>query len=329
MVNEILVNDATSSLNGSIGPNDNVINLNSIFGFPSTGNFRIIIDSEIMLVTAVSGTTLTVTRGVDDSIAVVHSDGAIVDAILTKSSLQQFRADFNLMGIYSALPAPDTALVGRTFHCTDIPIKLRDNGFSWDAFGPIYNLIPPPALNTFTFVTQGSAIAINNGPFITYYDTGSATSVKKSLLTKSTPTQPYTLTIGFIPFVTASAGYTRVGIAFRNSGSDKYTINGISWREGTNKGGYLDVSYWSNITLQTQNYSTPHGYLGTPIFLRIKDDNTNRTYSISNDNLLWCQLYSESRTNNYTADQYGVVINTDSTTSKVGMTLLHWLEQQI
>lgn len=48
-----------------------------------TTRWRLRIDSEIMLVTAVAGTTLTVTRGAEGTTAASHANGATVEAVLT------------------------------------------------------------------------------------------------------------------------------------------------------------------------------------------------------------------------------------------------------
>lgn len=54
--------------------------------FPSQGKFTIIIDSEILLVTGVSGTTWTVERGHDGTTAAAHNNNSIVTQILTVDS---------------------------------------------------------------------------------------------------------------------------------------------------------------------------------------------------------------------------------------------------
>ncbi|MFG3287269.1 hypothetical protein ACGF3G_00395 [Streptomyces sp. NPDC048179] len=55
------------------------ITVTSAAGFPSSGNYNIQIDSEVMTVTAGQGTTTwTVTRGVNGSTAATHSGGATV-----------------------------------------------------------------------------------------------------------------------------------------------------------------------------------------------------------------------------------------------------------
>ena len=84
---EQLANNAQSSLNGAITSGATSLVVNSAANFPTSGNFRITIDSEILLVTAVSGTTFTVTRGVEGTTAAGHSNGATVTHILTAASL--------------------------------------------------------------------------------------------------------------------------------------------------------------------------------------------------------------------------------------------------
>jgi hypothetical protein len=62
--------------------------------FPQTAQFRIIIDSEIMIVTAGAGTTTwTVTRGAENTTAATHLSGAAVTHILTAGALIQLKTD--------------------------------------------------------------------------------------------------------------------------------------------------------------------------------------------------------------------------------------------
>lgn len=67
----------------------------SATGFPASGNFRIIIDNEIMIVTAVSGTTFTITRGAESTTAATHSNGATVTHVVTAGGLLQGIQDSN------------------------------------------------------------------------------------------------------------------------------------------------------------------------------------------------------------------------------------------
>ena len=63
--------------------------MKSAVGFPTGGNFRIIVDSEIMLVTDVQGKTFTVTRAQEGTSAASHDADAAVFHVLTAGALAQ------------------------------------------------------------------------------------------------------------------------------------------------------------------------------------------------------------------------------------------------
>jgi hypothetical protein len=88
---EQLVNNAASTLSAAI-PDAVATSLTVANGtvFPATGNFRVIVDTEIMLCTARTGNTLTVTRGVETTSAAAHANGAAVTQVLTKGGLDQY-----------------------------------------------------------------------------------------------------------------------------------------------------------------------------------------------------------------------------------------------
>src|SRR5271165_2230111 len=89
---ELYANDCQTSLSAMMLVIDTTLTVVSAAGFPVSGNFRIRVDNEIMLVTAVAGTTWTVTRAVEAvggvTAAAVHSAGATVAHVLTAASIQ-------------------------------------------------------------------------------------------------------------------------------------------------------------------------------------------------------------------------------------------------
>jgi hypothetical protein len=84
---EQLANLAITTLNGAINNSVTTLTLTSATNFSTTGNFRIVCESEIMLVTGVSGTTLTVTRGAEGTSAASHISGAPVAQVLTAGAI--------------------------------------------------------------------------------------------------------------------------------------------------------------------------------------------------------------------------------------------------
>lgn len=86
---EVFSNNAQTTLDGGIDASVTSLDLQSGTLFPSTGNFRIRIDDEIMLVTARSGVTCTVERAVEGTTGAAHSHGAVVRHVLTAEGLEQ------------------------------------------------------------------------------------------------------------------------------------------------------------------------------------------------------------------------------------------------
>ncbi len=101
MPTEKYTNLAVTSLNGSINNSTTSITVATATLFPSGPNFRIVVDTEVMLVTAGgSGTTSwTVVRGYEGSTAASHANGAVVANVLTAGALAQTLLDYaNPMG---------------------------------------------------------------------------------------------------------------------------------------------------------------------------------------------------------------------------------------
>lgn len=88
---ESFANQAQTTLDGAINDSVTSIAVASTAGFPSSGDFRIRVDDEFMLVTGGQGTTTwTVTRECEDAArfpAASHSSGATVTQVITAATL--------------------------------------------------------------------------------------------------------------------------------------------------------------------------------------------------------------------------------------------------
>lgn len=93
---ERFVNNAQSPLDGSITSGALTLAVDSATAFPTDGQFRVIADGEIMLVTAVSSNTFTVTRGVEGTAAASHDDDVLVTHLLTAESIVNIFMDLGL-----------------------------------------------------------------------------------------------------------------------------------------------------------------------------------------------------------------------------------------
>lgn len=77
------VNDYASALSGAINDSVTSVSVTSASGLPAEGDFYLAVDEEIILVTHVSGTTLTVIRGQEDTTATSHSASAGITGVTT------------------------------------------------------------------------------------------------------------------------------------------------------------------------------------------------------------------------------------------------------
>lgn len=96
MAVELFANMPQTTLNGGINASVTslVVTSATLFSVISgSQQFRILIDSEIMLVTATAGTTFTVTRGQENTTAATHANGAAIFQIMTTGALAQMKKD--------------------------------------------------------------------------------------------------------------------------------------------------------------------------------------------------------------------------------------------
>ena len=94
MAFEVFANNGQSTLAVAItSTSATTLQVTSAVFFPTTGNFRIVIDSEIMLVTSVSSNTFTVTRGIEGTTNATHLILAPVSQVMTTGGLNQMFTD--------------------------------------------------------------------------------------------------------------------------------------------------------------------------------------------------------------------------------------------
>jgi hypothetical protein len=95
MAAEQFANNAVTSLSGAITAAATSLSVQPASGFPTQAPFRIVIDGELMMVTAVSGTNWTVNRGIENTTAAAHADGAAVVQVLTAGAVSNLSSSQN------------------------------------------------------------------------------------------------------------------------------------------------------------------------------------------------------------------------------------------
>jgi len=327
---ELFKNLASTTLNGDI--NDAVTSLvvASAMGFTS-GDFRILIDSEIMKVSGVSGTTFTVARAQEGTAAASHTNATAVSHVLTAAALDAHdQNDLASCDTYANRPAAGTP--GRIFLPTDGIFIERDNGSTWDKFGPIWPMTPAVAADFPAWVSQGTSTCVDNKGAMFLRVPNNATATLSCRM-KAYPTPPFTVEMGFIPTaLPMGASNLMAGLVIRDSVTGKMQGYGVG---GTSNEMQL---VGANYSLSTTYYSAITGWptLGSfscssLIWLKYYDDNASaRVISVSVDGYTWSQLVSLSRTDYCTPDQIGVAVEAKTGYSSswgaidTGLTLMHW-----
>lgn len=123
MTTEKFSNNASTTLNGSILSTDLSLVVTSAASFPTQPQFRIKIEDEILLVTGVSGTTFTVSRGQEGTTAAGHDDDSSVTHVLTAEALTKFQSDTLTeasMNYPGAVPSRRTPIDSNTLVCWNL-----------------------------------------------------------------------------------------------------------------------------------------------------------------------------------------------------------------
>jgi hypothetical protein len=294
----------TFSNNGQTVLNQDITNVATSFTvrdgsvFPSTGSFFILIDSEIIQVTNVTGNTITVVRGQQATTNVAHVIGATISLVLSKTDCESFQ---KLTGTYVARPSAGNE--GRRYYCNDSPMHFYDDGTIWRA--RMYGFeVKEFSDSGFSWANQGGATLdeLDRGYASLFVPGNVVTSLRMRV--KTAPTAPYTFKALFSIFHSTTASQIG-GLIVRDSVSAKLIVFGF------NHNGVAVVNKYDNESSFNSAYTTtvttfiPGFNLSAAIWIRIRDNATTRFYEMSMDNQHWLTIHSAGRTDFVTPNQIG------------------------
>lgn len=263
------VNNTESNLNGGITSGATSLTLMDGSGFPSEGDFRLLIEEELLLATARSSNVLTVERGIEGTTPAAHDSGKGVRVIVTEGALEQFWSDFDPFYIPNATPP------SRIFDASGDPIGHAD----------------------FTWYNQGTATVedLADGSILLTTPTGSGNQMRGKWM--APPSTPYVLTAAMAGLWLQSAvDYPQCGLTVENGVDGKLVCIMLHWRTGFSPAIQIMKlnSYTSfNSSLRGPDEAAMPSELA---WLRFADNGTNHTFSMSLDGVNWLQLYTGSRT---------------------------------
>ncbi len=116
-----------------------------------------------------------------------------------------------------------------------------------------------------------------------------------------------------------------MGLCLRESSSGKLLVFALD----SNASNLLELAVFKYTDESTfsANYLAHTPVLpSSPMFMRIKDDGTNRISQYSTDGQHWITMHSVGRTDFLTPNEAGFLIGSSDNTWDCGMTLLSWSE---
>lgn len=323
-------NLASTQLDGGIDDSTTTITVDSAMGFTS-GDFRIRIDDEIMVVTGVSGLDFTVTRHAEGTSAAAHSDNAPVYHVLTAGGLDAHdQNDLMVRDAYASKPA--AGVPGRIFLPTDGPFLEHDDGTTWRKFGPIWPLSPPKVSDFPTWVNQGDSTVVDNKGAI-YFSCEDYSGISMRAVVKTYPTPPFTVEMAFMPVQHCNYGSNDVsaGLCIRDSSAGTLQVYGVNSSGANNRSAGLNYSD------PTTNAGAITGWSDSGLYyhfqqnlywIKYEDDGTYRNIYFAADGYSWIQIVNLSNTDYLTPDQIGLLASNvlAGTNARNGCTFLHWKE---
>lgn len=311
MTTEKFRNLAETTLASSYTAGAASISVTSAALFPTTGDFSIRVDNvseTILRVTAVSGTTFTVTAESNDGNA---SAGAAVVLVGSRKTAERF-----LQSPESGEQrAPSGVSAGDYYGPIHKLVALDQSGWSWVNQG------------SFT-VSQGSGIVQLAGP--------AAAGTNLRCRVKTAPSVPYTITVGLTTwFATAGSvlSLQAAGLVFRESGTGELSVLILS--------NFTLATANSPQSISAANYNSPTSFnavIGaernsgmlqvSPVWLRITDNNTNLVFQASIDKVNWYEIASIGRTSFMAGgpDQVGIVGTNQAGSTDMSASFLSWEE---
>ena len=297
--------------------------------FPASGNFRIKIDNEILLVTTVAVSTFTITRGTEGTTAATHVNGAAVIHLLTKGGLEARVANRFISDLYANKPA--AGVKGRMFLPTDGLFLEYDDGAAWHQYGPYKRFKAPPQTG-WQWVNQGNATATFNGGSLVLQDPDlDSNAPELRLYVRNVFPTSTSVVAAFAYNGAVSTNGPKCGICARCVGGaddGNFTSYGFRlWQTSTYP--FTEMVHYVSPTVveATPSYDNRVFWPMWRVFwVKCAWEGNYRRWYWSQDGVNWIKWVEETWGQYNTPSQVGIFIDPMNNNTKISMTLLHWEE---
>ena len=293
---EILQNDTQTTLNGALTDVATSVVVTDGSAYPADGDYRIMVDDEIMRVTARSGNTFTVVRAQEGTTGVAHNDGSTVIYSLTEEAIEHYNRD-------------------------RVPL--------WDVTPPLrlYDASGNPILSSgFTWVNQGGATATDRGNSVVM-NVPNVSGANVRLLKLAAPSTPYHVILGFQCFgeMGTVTTFPRHGLWFRESASGKLMNIMFRWLNTAQGTPDIEVEKFNSPTSFNASATARVYYHHWPmIWFRIGDDGVDLTFDVGPNGIDWDEVFTEARGTFFTTAPDEVGFGANSAGEELWMTAHHF-----
>lgn len=227
-------------------------------------------------------------------------------------------------GTFAALPSETD---GALYQQTDGPYSFIGASGIWNAFIPVFGAVTMPVSGTpaFAWANQGGATVTNvHGGEIMQVPSSSGDNLRVRYI--AAPSTPYTITAIFNPQIFTN-NYLSAGLVFYNSSTGNLATFGPTSASASGPAQNVIVQYWNSVTSINSNagQNVPWSF-GAFQGLRVLDDGTNWTFSVSSDGQNWQQFYKISRTAFMTPQSVGYFVDVNNATYTASYWLLSWVQ---
>lgn len=311
MNKELYQNLAVGFLTGSVSATSTTINLTSSTMFPSTGDFMVKCENELIKVTGNAANVLTVVRGQEGTTGAIHLDNTPIFSLVTDGSLRRLVRQSHGGTIIGARREINFIDGGVAWTMTDDPTNDKVDVAGSIVGGGYEAAFTKPTLSQLTWDNQQNATATDVANGVAMVCNQSATAGSR-VLYKAIPTtvaNQYTAIMRILPVMPAGP---YASIVLRDSVNGKYQEWTFNYYSGTQRFTLLQGTSLTS-GLGYQDYVDISGVGGAgSMWCKVVEDATNRKVYLSKDGVNWTLLFSLAAGAYLTPDGFGFSLDPTS-----------------
>ena len=327
MNKRVYPNGGVNYTTGAVAAGDTTIAVYDASSFytPAAGEeYTVRMGTELMLLTGVSGSNLTVTRAQGGTTAGTYSAGEVIFTVLSSDDLEYHttfdqagtrisrRRELNFIaGTNITLALTDNSTSARA----DLTISAAAGGAGTAPFPGIGNCVypftAPPTSSNWTWLNQGTYGAVSDVNSTVLLSVSQNVSNADNLrgLIRPLPNSGSNYTLNFGLNMALRTDNTTFGrLCLYDNGSGKAVFIGLTYN-GSYAPKYLAAQFTNVTSNSGSNYWAEYCDPTAMRFMRLRDDGSGRYFGWSPDGVNFMERYVSSRTNFITPTHYGICLD--------------------